>query len=126
MLTGTTVEYSSALENCRLEGDNLNAHLDVSGRQFISLLRPKKQRTSVHMSKWRAVKLTVSHLCLRAGTSDQGGFEGFRASAAAARSSPIDTFPLIPPQTGSKKTARALEVDAECKKKNKVARFYQT
>lgn len=69
------------------------------------------------MLKWRAVKLTVSHLCLRAGTSDQGGFEGFHASAAAARSSPTDTFPLIPPQTGFKKTAKALVVDAECKKK---------
>lgn len=50
------------------------------------------------------------------GTSDQGGFEAFPAPAEAARSSPIDTFPLIPPQTGFKKVAEPLRVDAKRKK----------
>lgn len=49
------------------------------------------------------------------GTSDQGGFEAFPAPAEAARSSPIDTFPLIPPQTRFKKVAEPLRVDAKRK-----------
>lgn len=76
---------------------------------------------------WRGEQWnSVSHLCLRAGTSDQGAFEGFPASAVATRSSlhwHVSFNSATNPGVKKKHSKTSL---SRRRMPKKVARFYQT